>query len=188
MTGIDQVLKRINSIEERFRQPMLPKLPQDAGQSFAQTLAKIEKQPSKTAAVPEQNKETPKAAVNNKDIASLVEKTALKHGINPKLALAVAQTESNLNQSAVSPVGAVGVMQLMPGTARDLGVRDINNLEENVDGGVRYLKQMLHTFGGDVNKAVAAYNAGPGAVQNYNGIPPYKETENYVRRVNELAR
>jgi soluble lytic murein transglycosylase-like protein len=189
MTGMTQVLQRIDSIEKRFRHPAAMPQAQPAieqAQSFSEILDQAEKQGqsstlSKITVPPANN-------ASKADIANLVQSTALKHGVNPKLALAVAKTESSLNQAAVSPVGAVGVMQLMPGTARELGVKNINNLEENIDGGVRYLRQMLDKFDGNVNKALAAYNAGPGAVKRYNGIPPFRETQNYVVRVNELAR
>ena len=83
----------------------------------------------------------------------------------------------------VSTAGAVGVMQLMPETAQGLGVRNSKDPRENIDGGVRYLKQLMTTFDGDLTKVVAAYNAGPQAVQKYNGIPPYSETKDYVAKV-----
>ena len=101
--------------------------------------------------------------------------------------MAVAETESGGNQSAVSPAGAIGVMQLMPGTAAALGV-DPYDERQNIEGGAKYLHEMLDTFDGDVRKAVAAYNAGPQAVRNYNGVPPYRETQNYVSKVLDLYR
>ena len=107
---------------------------------------------------------------------------AQRNGVDPKLALAVAMHESHLNQNEGSDAGAKGVMQLMPATARSLGV-DINNEDQNIEGGVRYLKQMLDRFNGDVTKAVAAYNAGPGAVEKYGGIPPYSETQRYTNSI-----
>ena len=91
------------------------------------------------------------------------------------------------NQDAVSSVGAIGVMQLMPDTAASLGV-DPYNKQQNIEGGAKYLRQMLDTFGGDTKKAVAAYNAGPGAVKDYGGVPPYKETQNYVNKVLDIYR
>ena len=108
--------------------------------------------------------------------------TALRYGVDPALALAVAQQESGFRQSAVSPAGAVGVMQLMPKTAAWLNV-DPYNEAQNIDGGVRYLSMQLKTFGGDETLALAAYNAGPGAVQQYGGVPPYAETQNFVQSV-----
>jgi hypothetical protein len=114
--------------------------------------------------------------------SELVRQTALRYGVDPALALAVAKQESGLNQSARSSAGAIGVMQLMPGTAADLGVNP-SDLAQNVDGGVRYLRQQLDRFGGDPALALAAYNAGPGAVQRYGGVPPYSETQNYVTRI-----
>ncbi len=104
-------------------------------------------------------------------------------GIDPKLALAVARTESNFDASATSRTGAAGLMQLMPETAREVGVHDRYDALENARGGARYLQQLLDRFGGDVTRAVAAYNAGPGAVERYRGIPPFAETQAYVARV-----
>ncbi len=127
----------------------------------------------------------PAPAVSN--VAVLAGRYALRHSVDPALVGAVIRQESggqHLRGGRVltSPAGARGVMQLMPGTAAGLGV-DPDDLEQNIDGGVRYLRQQLDTFGGDVTKAVAAYNAGPGAVQRHNGVPPYRETQNYVRNV-----
>lgn len=107
---------------------------------------------------------------------------AKEFNVDPALVAAVADVESNGNQNAVSSVGALGVMQLMPDTAASLGV-DPHDRKQNIRGGAKYLRQMLDTFGGDVQKAVAAYNAGPGAVKDYGGVPPYKETQNYVAKI-----
>ena len=115
----------------------------------------------------------------------LVMQTAYQYGVDPKLARAIAIAESDMNQAEISPVGAIGVMQLMPETAEGLGV-DPYDEGENIVGGVKYIRQMLDTFDGDVPLAVAAYNAGPGAVKRYGGIPPYAETRNYVGRVMDL--
>ena len=105
------------------------------------------------------------------------------HGVDPRLVAAVARRESRFNSSAVSPVGACGVMQLMPATARYLGVTNIFDARENVFAGTRYLRTLLDTFHGDLDLALAAYNAGPGAVQKYNGVPPYRETRAYVAAI-----
>jgi soluble lytic murein transglycosylase len=101
---------------------------------------------------------------------------------------AVIKAESAFNPRAVSRKGAQGLMQLMPDTARDLLVDDPFDPYDNLRGGVRYLRQMLDTFGGDVTLALAAYNAGPGAVQSSNAVPPYPETRTYVRRVMQYHR
>lgn len=118
-------------------------------------------------------------------VEDLIMQTAVAHGVDPQLVRAIAVAESDMNQDEISPVGAIGVMQLMPETAQALGVNpyDVN---ENVLGGTIYLKQMLDTFDGNVPLAVAAYNAGPNAVKRYGGIPPYAETQNYVGRVMDM--
>lgn len=121
------------------------------------------------------------------DTNSLIKEAAARYQVDPRLVAAVAQTESGGNQEAVSPAGAVGVMQLMPETAAGLGVNPYDK-RQNIDGGAKYLRQMMDTFGGDVQKAVAAYNAGPQAVKEYNGIPPYRETQDYVNKVLDIYR
>nr|DAQ88786.1 MAG TPA: hypothetical protein [Caudoviricetes sp.] len=118
----------------------------------------------------------------NADIDSIITDAAAELNVPANLIHAVAQTESGYNQDARSEVGAIGVMQLMPETAEGLGV-DPTDLRGNIYGGAKYLRQLMDTFGGDMQKVIAAYNAGPGAVQKYGGIPPYEETQNYVQKV-----
>lgn len=114
---------------------------------------------------------------------NLVRSAALNAGIDPALAEAVAEQESGFDPTAISSVGAEGLMQLMPATARALGVSDPLDPAANADGGTRYLRQLLDRFANDVPLALAAYNAGPGAVERFGGIPPYTETRSYVDRV-----
>jgi len=117
------------------------------------------------------------------EIRSLAVDAARRHGLDPDLVVAVAAVESGFRPTAVSPKGAQGVMQLMPGTARDLGVSDPLDPAANVDAGTRYLRDLLARFDGDLSKALAAYNAGPGAVARHQGVPPYRETRDYVKKV-----
>ncbi|MFZ2235706.1 MAG: lytic transglycosylase domain-containing protein [Dokdonella sp.] len=111
---------------------------------------------------------------------------ALASGVDASLIRAVIHAESAFNPMALSAKGAQGLMQLMPGTALDLGVGDAFDAASNINGGAQYLAQMLKRFGGDETRATAAYNAGPGAVSKYNGVPPYAETQVYVQRVAQL--
>jgi len=167
MDSISRVLQRIDAIEQRFNKPAV------TASGFSTLLSKAEQADK----APSQGNST------TSEIAKMVQVAAQKYGVDPKLALAVAKTESNMTADAVSSAGAVGVMQLMPETARAMGVRNIYDPRENIDGGVKYLKQMLTTFNGDIEKSVAAYNAGPSAVTKYAGVPPYSETQAYVGKV-----
>ena len=116
-------------------------------------------------------------------LASVFENAGRQNGVDPRLLAAVARRESRFTATAVSPVGALGIMQLMPATARFLGVSNAFDPEQNIFAGAKYLKMLLETFEGDLDLTLAAYNAGPGAVQKYRGIPPYRETIKYVAAV-----
>lgn len=116
----------------------------------------------------------------------VIGKAAADYGIDPHLIKAVIHVESAFNSRAISPKGARGLMQLMPATAHSLGVKNINAPAENIDGGARHLARLIVKYNGNVKLALAAYNAGEEAVNRYNGVPPYNETQHYVRRVLEL--
>lgn len=166
MQGISAVLERMNSIEQRFKSS-----PGSIG-DFSKILAGTQ-----------QNTSEIQKNFGTDDISKIIQFTAKKYGVDEKLVMAVAKVESNLAPNIVSSAGAVGVMQLMPETAQGLGIRNSKDPRENIDGGVRYLKQLMTTFDGDVTKTIAAYNAGPQAVKKYNGTPPYSETQDYVAKV-----
>jgi soluble lytic murein transglycosylase-like protein len=116
-----------------------------------------------------------------------IDAAAQKYGLDPALLRGLIRQESNFDPNAGSPAGAQGLCQLMPGTAAALGCANVHDPVQNIDAGARYLRQQLDAFGGDVSKALAAYNAGPGAVKRYGGVPPYAETQNYVRQVQAYA-
>ena len=119
--------------------------------------------------------------------AAEITAAATANGVDPALLAGLVKQESGFNPNAGSGAGARGLTQLMPGTASGLGVTNILDPIQNLNGGAKYLKQQLDAFGGDVTKALAAYNAGPGAVQRFGGVPPYSETQNYVRIVQANA-
>jgi soluble lytic murein transglycosylase-like protein len=122
------------------------------------------------------------------DLRQAAAVAARRHGLDPELVMAVVSVESGFRPEALSPKGAQGLMQLMPRTAESLGVVDAFDPEQNLDGGVRHLGQLLAQYNGDVERALAAYNAGEGAVHRHHGIPPYRETRAYVKKVLERYR
>lgn len=124
---------------------------------------------------------------SNEVVERSIRQAAARYNLSPELIRAVILAESGFNARAVSPAGAQGLMQLMPETASELGVADPFDIRQNIDGGARYLRQMLDRFGGRLETALAAYNAGPGAVEKYDGRVPYAETRDYVRRVMRFA-
>lgn len=208
MADITHVQQRIAAIEKKFGQ-----MQQVPGASFGQVLdrtlraqdaAAQQHQTPAASAAPQagaaQRSHAPSSLnvgtgmtavsdlpVADSNLSAIVNQAAREYQVDPRLVNAVAQAESGGDQSAVSPVGAIGVMQLMPETAASLGV-DPYDEKQNVEGGAKYLREMLDEFGGDVRKAVAAYNAGPAAVRAYGGVPPYRETQDYVSKVLDLYR
>jgi soluble lytic murein transglycosylase-like protein len=122
---------------------------------------------------------------NREKIEQMIREVSDRYRVDPALVRAVIQTESNWNTSAISRKGARGLMQLVPGTAQQLGVDNAFDPKQNLDGGVRYLRRLLERYNGDLDRALAAYNAGPGAVDRAGGIPRYRETREYVQKVTD---
>jgi soluble lytic murein transglycosylase-like protein len=186
--SIDAVVARVSELEQmlRFQAP--------AAQSSASFAAQLS---SATAAVPGS---APIAAVSSAGAvtgptalpagtpyAAEITAAASKHGVDPALLAGLVEQESNFDPNAGSPAGAQGLTQLMPATAASLGVTNVHDPVQALDGGAKYLRQQLDRFDGDVARALAAYNAGPGAVARFGGVPPYAETQEYVRRVQANA-
>ncbi len=125
-------------------------------------------------------------SVSSAEVDEMIEAAAARHGVDPNLVRAIVKVESNFNPRAVSRKGAMGLMQLMPATARSLQVSNPFDPAQNVEGGVKHLKGLLRSYNGDVSLSLAAYNAGAGAVARSGGVPPYRETRNYVRQITRL--
>jgi len=160
-----------------------PKLPADRAKesgfaSLMQSLSKNQPGMAKTSNTP-----VPAPGSKEERIYNAVMASSEKYNLPPALVFGFIKQESGFKPEAKSWCGAQGLMQLMPGTAKQLGVKDPWNIEQNVDGGCKYIRQMLDRYDGDLKKAVAAYNAGPGNVDKHNGIPPFKETQAYVPAV-----
>jgi len=170
LTSLDITLQRIQSIEKGFQSLMAyntPK-PSEDFQKILDTKVENSKNPS---------------TVTRGEINELIDKYANQNGLDADFVKAVINQESGFNPNATSKCGAMGLMQLMPGTAQGLGVTNAYDPEQNIEGGTKYLKGLMDRFDNNKSLALAAYNAGPNAVKKYGGIPPYQETQNYVKNV-----
>lgn len=170
LTSLDITLQRIQSIENGF-QSLLSYNAQKPTENFQKILdTSIE------------NTKNPNP-VSRGEINNLIDKYAAETGLDVDFVKAVINQESGFNPNATSKCGAMGLMQLMPGTAKGLGVTNAYDPEQNIQGGTKYLKGLMDRFDNNKSLALAAYNAGPNAVKKYGGIPPYQETQNYVKSV-----
>jgi soluble lytic murein transglycosylase-like protein len=176
ISRIDSIESKIEQIEERFSPP-------DQGQGSFQQVLSGYTQPLQPSLLPQIG--MGKGIAGFKEI---IQEAGKKYGVDPNLIAAVIHQESGGNPGVTSSAGAMGLMQLMPATAKSLGVNNPFNPQQNVFAGTRYLRQMLDEFKGNVSLALAAYNAGPEAVKKYGGIPPYRQTKNYVRDILSLYR
>jgi len=195
LSAIRQIQARIAEIEGQFHLPQA-QLP---GADFAARLneemnrAAQKAHPAQSVAAPSGIKETAQVRRTaptdfaQPELAHTIHNAAQKYAVDPKLVSAVAEVESGGRQDAVSEAGAIGVMQLMPDTAAELGVNPYD-MKSNVEGGVKYLSELRATLEGGAGTAVAPYNAGPAAVKAYGGVPPYAETQDYVNRVLDIYR
>jgi len=175
-----------NRIEQITGSPVqIPGMPQSQDDSTASFASVLQAQMNGSDATSPETADASSAPdmLAPAQIEALVNQNAETQAVDPALVKAIIANESGFNANATSNVGAQGLMQLMPGTAAALGVSNAYDPAQNVAGGTKYIKQLLDRFNGNVPLAVAAYNAGPGAVEKYGGVPPYAETQNYVQNV-----
>lgn len=185
ISGLDITLRRIQAIEQTFS--ALTKTAQiSPDNDFQQILDANMSKSSEASKTPFADKifsSFSSAKSDSKDIDGLIETYAAKNNLDAAFVKAVIKQESGFQPEVTSHCGAMGLMQLMPATADSMGVKNAFDPEENIMGGTKYLKGLMDRFGGQKELALAAYNAGPGAVQRYGGIPPFNETQNYVKNV-----
>ena len=183
ITGLDLTLRRLNTIENSINRILDPdeNTPAQKSANAAEFKNILDEKMAQDKPKDEIEKTTFKNSKEN--IETLIEKYAQKNNLDPDFIKAVVKQESGFNPDATSKCGAMGLMQLMPQTAKGLGVTDAYDPEQNIEGGVKYLKSMMNRFNNDPKLALAAYNAGPGAVQRYGDVPPYRETQNYVKNI-----
>jgi soluble lytic murein transglycosylase-like protein len=187
ISQLANTMQRINDIREllgveRPDSGVLP-IPASNQDDFKAVLQdQLDPNPNQSSSSPARPSLAPTSSLLNANMASKIEDHARQQGVSPALLKALVQTESGFNPQAVSKVGAMGLTQLMPNTAKSLGVTDPFNADQNLAGGAKYIKGLLNQYH-SVPVALGAYNAGPGAVNQYGGIPPYKETQHYVKSV-----
>ena len=188
--SIDAVVARVSELEQMLRMQG-PGAAAQSSASFAAQLSSATSAAAGTAPTASVSAASPVTGATTlpagTPYAAEITAAATKHGVDPALLAGLVKQESNFNPNAGSPAGAQGLTQLMPATAASLGVANVHDPAQALDGGAKYLRQQLDRFDGDVARALAAYNAGPGAVERFGGVPPYAETQEYVRRVQANA-
>ena len=186
--SVASVVDRVQALEALVRGQVAAPAPAAPQGAFAAQLAGAQT-PAVPATAPAAalRGASPAAAGGSTAYDGLISEAAARHKLDPALLKGLIRQESNFNPNAGSPAGAQGLTQLMPGTARGLGVTDVHDPAQAIEGGAKYLRQQLDAFGGSVPLALAAYNAGPGAVRKHGGVPPFAETQNYVRQVQAFA-